>query len=566
MNAVKKIPSDAELRAAPFHLDDTALVWVKTQFGELSIEEKIAQLLIPMCRDLSDANVDMLAAQGLGGVHRFPSFPEEELRRSARRLVEGSKIPPLLTADIEMSEKASVKAGTLFPNQMAVAATGDPENARRMGTIAAREARYLGFNVSWTPVADLALNFRSNAVNTRAFSDDVARTMEFVSAYLAGMHENGLAACVKHFPGDGLDERDQHYVTTHNTMPVEEWRGSFGRIYENAIGKNVRLIMAGHISFAAYGRGLGSDALSGAHLPASLNADLLHGLLRGELGYNGVIVSDAAGMAGFTSCGARKDIVPLCIESGCDLLLFPVDVAEDMEYLRLGLETGALSEERLDAAVLRVLALKASLGLHLDAPHLPKSEDRHVLIGTKEHGDWSKSVAETSVTLVRDRQNLLPISPDRHRRILLAEVRDRRSPSAPLPDLEIPAMLEAQGFKITRVVPGQPIDVTDQDIGMYLIAEEGLSGKEVLGPQWERLHGAFPLTMQRMWQHLPTVYVSLGSPFLTFHMPDCPTFINAYSAVLPVQKAVLDAMMGKIPFKGQSPADVTCGLPDFLSL
>ncbi|MEJ2019840.1 MAG: beta-glucosidase, partial [Maritimibacter sp.] len=153
------------------------------------------------------------------------------------------------------------------------------------------------------------------------------------------------------------------------------------------------------------------------------------------------------------------------------------------------------------------------------------------------------------------------LSPERHRRILLAELRDRRSPSAPLPDLEIPAMLKALGFEITRVVPGEPIDATGQDIGLYLMAEEGLSGKEHLGPHWERLHGAFPLTMQRMWQHLPTVYVSLGSPFLTFHMPDCPTFVNAYSAVLPVQQAVVDALTGVIPFRGQSPVELPFGLP-----
>lgn len=548
--------SDAQLSAAPFHLDRTGLDWVRTQFEALGTDAKIAQLMLPMCRDLSDDTIRALAALGLGGVHRFPSYAEDDLRRSTTLLMQHSAIPPLLTADIEMSEKASVKAGTAFPNQMAVGATGDPDNAKRMATIAAREAGYLGFGISWTPVADLALNFRANAVNTRSFSDKVDLTRAMVCAYLDGMTDNGLVACVKHFPGEGLDERDQHYVTTHNTMTMDDWHSSFGQIYAAAIARDVRLVMAGHVTLPAY-----RPASGDARLPASLNADLLQGLLRRELTYNGVIVSDASGMAGFTSCGARKDIVPLCIESGCDILLFPRDIEEDMQFLRDGLASGALSQRRLDEAVLRILALKASMGLHLGRPAVPPESQRARLLGSEAHRGWAKGVAGGCVTLVKDTQSLLPLSPDRHRRILLAEARDRRSPSAPLPDLEIPAMLERLGFEITRVVPGQPIDATGQDIGLYLMAEEGLSGKENLGPHWERLHGAFPLTMQRMWQHLPTLYVSLGSPFLTFHMPDCPTFVNAYSAVRPVQQAVVEALTGTIPFQGQSPVDLPFGFP-----
>ncbi|MCR4265191.1 glycoside hydrolase family 3 protein [Nitratireductor sp. ZSWI3] len=556
---VKPPLSDAQLSGAPFHLGRAALEWVKIAFGAMSQEQKLAQILLPMTRDLSDGAVDVLVDRGLGGIHRFPSYSEAELRRSAERSMARSVVPPLLSADIEMSEKASVKCGTSHPNQMAVAATGDPAAAYRMGAIAAREARYLGFSVSWTPVADLALNFRSNAVNTRTFSASVDQTIACMSAYIEGMHDNGLASCVKHFPGDGLDERDQHYVTTGNSMLMDEWWNSFGRIYKAAIEKDVRLIMAGHICLPDHDRQRRDGTADALAHPASLNAGLLQGLLRTELGYNGVIVSDATGMVGFTSQGKRADLVPLCIESGCDILLFPRDIEEDLGHLRAGLASGALSQKRLNEAVARILALKASLGLHLNSTLLSDAE-RKQMLGTEEHRLWAQQTCRRAVTLVRDCQNLLPLSPDRHRRILLAEIRDRRSPSSTLPDLQVAQMLEARGFKITRVVPGEPINVTDQDIGLYLSAEEGLSGKEYLGPNWERLHGPFPLTMQRMWQELPTLYVSLGSPFLLFHMPDCPTYINAYSPVLPMQEALVEALCGDIPFRGRSPVDPTGGL------
>lgn len=553
--------SDAQLRGAPFHLDAASLEWVKATFATMSEEQKLAQILLPMTRDLSDEAIDALTARGLGGIHRFPSYSETDLRRSAERSTKMSAIPPLLTADIEMSEKASVKCGTSHPNQMAAAATGNPENARHMGAIAAREAGYLGFSVSWTPVADLALNFRANAVNTRAFSASVDQTIACMSAYIAGMHGNGLASCVKHFPGDGLDERDQHYVTSCNSMTMDEWWYSFGRIYRAAIDQDIRLIMAGHITLPGY-RDRERDALPGKPArPASLNASLLQGLLRSELGYNGVIVSDATGMAGFTSQGKRADLVPLCIESGCDILLFPRDIDEDIGHLRAGLACGALSQRRLDEAVARILALKASLGLHRQAGLLAEAE-RQNLLGTEEHRFWTQQTCRNALTLVKNEQNILPLSPQRHRRILLAEIRDRRSPSAPLPDLQIAQMLEARGFEITRVVPGEPVNTKGQDVGLYLSAEEGLSGKEYLGPNWERMHGPFPLTMQRLWQELPTLYVSLGSPFLLFHMPDCPTYINAYSAVLPMQEALVEALCGDIAFTGNSPVDPTGGLAD----
>ena len=131
--------SDDQIRGAPFHLGTAALAWVKTQFHALSLDGKLAQVVLPAARDLSYSAKDRLAARGMGGVHRFPSYSEQELRRSAERITGRSSIPPLLTADIEMSEKSSVRCGTSHPNQMAVAATGNRENAYRMGAIAARE-------------------------------------------------------------------------------------------------------------------------------------------------------------------------------------------------------------------------------------------------------------------------------------------------------------------------------------------------------------------------------------------------------------------------------------------
>ena len=431
-----------------------------------------------------------------------------------------------------------------------------------MGAVAAREGRYCGFNLSWTPVADVAFNHRSNVVNTRAFGSDARAVARMCSAYMDGAAENGFARVIKHWPGDGLDDRDQHFATTHNTLEMPVWHETFGAIYRQAIADGVQMIMAGHITLADYTRSLGDEASAPAHMPATVNADLNLRLLRGEFGFNGVIVSDASGMNGFQALGARSDLVPLCIESGCDILLFPDDVGQDIAHLQRGLETGALSRTRVDDAVLRILALKASLGLHLSHGRLPDADLGDASFATREHAVWAEQVSEQAVTLVKDTQNLLPLRPDVHRRILLAQLSKRFSPSGPLPDLQIAALLQAEGFEITPYGARQDINPDDFDIGMYVMAEEGVSAKEYLGPHWEALHGAFPASMDRLWHHLPTLYVSLGTPFLLFHMPECKTFVNAYSAIPVMQRAVVAALLGRTACCGQSPVDAFCGLTE----
>lgn len=551
-----------QLRLAPFNLDETALAWVGDVFASLSLEDKLGQIMLPLCRDLSSAAIDTALERGVGGIHRMPARDEAELRNSAEHAQSRSRIPLLMSCDIEFSEKSSVGSGTPFPNQMAVAAAGAPVHAEHMGALAAREGGYLGFNITWTPVADLCVNFRSNVVNTRAFGSDTAQVAELVRAYHAGAGANGFARSLKHWPGDGLDDRDQHFATTHNSMDMDTWWQTFGWLYADAIANEVQVIMAGHITLKAYSDALGDKARSPAHMPATLNADLNLTLLRGELGFNGVIVSDATGMVGFNARGARRDLVPLCIENGCDILLFPDDIEEDFQFLLDGVASGRLSHQRVDDAVLRILGLKASLGLHQTRGVLPAEQERQNRHGTAEHAGWSADVAAATVTLVKDTQSLLPLDPSRTPRILMAQLDSRMSPSGPLPQLQIDRLLSEAGFEVHRYQPGKVIDPADYDIGLYLMAEEGVSAKENLGPQWERLHGLFPHSMTRLWDTLPTLYVSLGTPFLLFHMPECRTFINAYSAVLPVQQAVVDALLGRIPFAGQSPVDAFCGLEE----
>lgn len=548
-------------KAAPFNLDDEALSWVSAMLSSMDTAEKIGQIVVPLCRDLSPASLDRMLAMKVGGIHRLSSRSTADLCASADYLQPRSRVPMIFTADLDFSEKNSLLDGTKMTNQMGIAATGNPVWAEKMAELCAEEMAATGSHWSFSPVVDLDLNHRSSIVNTRAFSSDPAQVMGLTERYIRAAQTKGVAVCSKHWPGDGTDDRDQHYVTTDNRLALDAWRQSFGAVFSKAIEAGVKTIMAGHITLRSYSQAKGDAARSPEYMPATLNADLLLDLLRGELGFNGLIVSDSAQMAGFTGKGPRSEIVPLCIENGCDVLLFPHEpVEDDIAHLRRGVETGLLSMARLDEAVVRMLALKASVGLHL------KTRDGggwwHGDTATEKHQQWAKQAAEASITLVKDTQALMPLDPVRHKRLLVLTARERFSPSGPMPPLEISAMLREQGFEVVEYIPGSDMPFTGFDAALYIMADEGMSGKYQLSARWDALHGAFPAGLERIWHVLPTAILSLGTPYYLYDAPDCRTLVNAYSPVLPVQKALVDAITGVNPFTGKSPVDPFCGLPE----
>lgn len=532
--------------AAPFELDNDALDWVATTFASLSVDGKIGQILLPLARDLSNQALNDLLELGVGGIHRMPGRSLDELQTSAEYLQTSSKIPLLLSGDLECSEKGNFAGFPGQTNQMGVAATNDPENAARMAAMAAYEGLRRGFNWSFTPVVDIDLNFRSSVVNTRSFGSDPQKVGLAAAAYVRAMQAGGMAACAKHWPGDGCDERDQHFVTSMNTLTEAEWWATFGTAFRAAISAGVKAIMAGHISLPRFQSQPGR--------PASLDSELLT-MLRSRFGFQGLIISDAISMGGFLSQGERAQTVPNCIQAGCDILLFPVHPRQDFEHLRRGLETGLLSHSRLDEAVLRILALKASLGLHQQRMRPVPEADR-----CDVHKVWEREIAERSVTLVRDTQELLPLQANRHRRILLLQTDQRHSPSGPLPSLQIDALLREAGFEVYLYGKDQAVDLGKYDVAICVVAEEGLSAKQGLRVDWTALQGRFPASMDRLWRDMPALMVSLGSPYHLFEAPDCPTLINAYSPVLTVQRAVVAALTGAIPFMGRSPVDAFAGL------
>ena len=283
--------------------------------------------------------------------------------------------------------------GTEFPWMMAAGAADDTELMTIMGQATAAEARYAGMHWTFSPVIDLNYNFNNPITNVRALSDQPDRVIRLATAFVRGLQAGGrLAATAKHFPGDGVDDRDQHLSTTVNSLPFAQWQETYGRVWRAVIEAGVMCVMPGHISLPDY-QGY-ADRPEDAP-PATLSSRLLTDLLRTTLGFDGLLISDASAMIGLSSRLPSDERVVQCIKSGLDVYLFP-ETLLDYERLLQALKDGRLPEERVRDAARRVLSLKARLNLHRD-PFGPKPSADDI----RSYQQAAQSMADKSITVLR---------------------------------------------------------------------------------------------------------------------------------------------------------------------
>jgi len=575
------------LKANPFFLDDEGIQWVNETLASMTLEEKAGQVFAPLgMGDSEEMLRGMICGLGVGGIMYRPG-PKAVIQETHRKIQSMAKIPLLLAANTEAGGSGLSFEGTGFGCQLAVAATGDPENAYRMAYVACREGAAMGLNWAFAPVVDIDRDFHNPITNTRTLGSDPDMVIACASRYLDAADECGVAVSIKHFPGDGVDERDQHIVTSVNSLSCEEYMQSYGRVYKTLIDKGAKTVMVGHIAQPAWVKKLNPHATKREQLrPASLSKELMTGLLRGELGFNGMISTDSSAMIGLTVAMPRRLAVPTAIEAGADMILFNKDLREDYEYLLAGVREGILSMERLDEAVTRILATKASLGLHRKQKEgtLVPSPEALSEVGKPEFRAWSDAVADQAVTLVHDRQQLLPISPKKYPRLYLNVIQKSNDPEDPYV-LEWKALFEKEGFEVTvrdRRVSIEPSDFDTPvlppekaalmaelyrgveemkkhyDLYVYVCNMQNASNNTTLRLNWNVVFG---LGDDAPWltAEIPVMMISTGYPYHLFDAPMVETFINAYSSEPQYRKAVMEKIMGRSEFKGISPIDPYCG-------
>ena len=580
--------SQIDLKANPFYLTDEQIKWVKHTLENMTLEQKCGQVFCPMGFTSDEETLKHLVQEiGVGGM-MYRSDYAVNIQKTHRMIQRLADIPLLLAANTESGGDGLAFEGTSFGKPMAVAATCDPENGYRMGLTACSEGAAMGMNWSFAPIVDINREFHNPITNVRTFGGDPEQIIEFAGRYMDAADECGVAVAIKHFPGDGIDERDQHILTSINSLSVEEWNESFGKIYQTLIDKGAKTVMAGHIAQPEYVKYFRRNAAKKECMcPASLSEELLEGLLRGKLGFNGLVCTDATPMVGFTTAMPRFLAIPQAIASGCDMILFNKSIDEDYHYLLEGIKNGILTEKRLDDAVIRILATKASLHLpeKKQKGSLVPGEDALRIVGSTEHKKWAAEVADKAVTLVRDEEKLLPISNKKYKRVYLNVIQKNMDPADEYVR-QWKQRFEREGFKVTVRDRRVEIEIKDfvdpagmttekqnlmhemyrsveemkksNDLYVYICNMENASNNTTLRLNW---NVAFGLGDDAPWMtsEIPVIMISTAYPYHLFDAPMIGTYINTYSGNPEFCDAVMEKIMGRSEFKGVSPVDPFCG-------
>ncbi|HEX9115173.1 MAG TPA: glycoside hydrolase family 3 N-terminal domain-containing protein, partial [Anaerolineae bacterium] len=420
-----------DLRAKPYYLDEEGVRWVNETIAGMTLEEKIGQLFVNMGASRDEEYLkNVVNRYHIGGV-RYNPGPAAAVHEQNRILQENSKIPLLIAANTEAGGNGACTDGTMVGYEVKVAATCDPMYAYELGRISGVEAAAIGCNWSFAPIVDINRNWRNPIISTRTWSGDAALVLEMSLAYMKGFMESGSVCAMKHFPGDGIDERDQHLSSSVNSLSCEEWDATFGQVYAGMIDAGVHSVMAGHIMMPAYQRYFSPDLEDADLLPATLSKELITDLLKGKLGFNGLVVTDASHMVGMTGAMKRSKLVPGAIAAGCDLFLFFNDPDEDFGYMLDGYRNGIITAERLQDALTRILGVKASLGLHKKAKaDIVPPKSALAQIGLPENRAVFKEVADRAITLVKNvGESPLPISPAKFPRVLVVPVKGPDNPA-----------------------------------------------------------------------------------------------------------------------------------------
>ncbi len=469
---------------------------------------------------------------------------------------------------------------------MKIGATNDPKYAYEMGRISGIEASAIGCNWSFAPIVDIMYNWRNPIISSRSFANDPDLVLEMSLAYMRGIQESGIAPAAKHFPGDGVDERDQHLSYSINHLSCEEWDATYGKVYKGLIEAGLPSIMAGHIHQPAYSRYFNQELIGKHTLPATLSKELLTDLLRKKLGFNGLIVTDASHMLGMTSSMKRADILPTAIAAGCDLFLFFNDPEEDFQYMMDGYRSGVITEERLQEALMRILGLKAALGLHKKTQFLEPKKHALAKIGLPESKLMFKEIANEAITLVKEENDVLPMQPKKYPRVLLVGVKgtendfgevvagNKGNPIEYLKEVLVKEGFEVEIYKsIAESFKSLPKEEFVKSISKIYSQKSAISEITNHYDVVINLVNVNPSTVQRpIWpmskgtpdipfyvHEIPTIIVSIQSPYHLADMPQAKTYINAFDGNRKNIEVLVEKLMGKTPFKGKSNIDVYCG-------
>ena len=460
-----------------------------------------------------------------------------------------SKVPLLVSGDFERGASMRVDATTVFPHAMAFTASRDPNEARLEGEITAKEARALGVQWLFFPDADVNNNPDNPIINIRSYGENPDDVSAFVSAFINGAHSVAGARVLttaKHFPGHGDTATDTHLnLATINAdrprLEQVEWTP-----FRAAIQSGTDAIMTAHIAV---------PSLDDAGVPATLSPKILTGILREELGFKGIVVTDALEMGGIAKGFSVGEASVRSLQAGADVLLMPPDGEAAINAVAAAVKGGALTQKRIDESVMRILTAKAHVGLA--AKKLVDLENIHNVVDSIESNAVAQLISDRSVTLVKNEGGLVPLKPAGDTAFFVLT--------------ESSASVEGQAFAVEVRRRSAMADVVLVDAGMsdadlqaavqktsgasrYVVAAfasvAAYKGSVALG-------GGFPQMIQNLIAtKKPVAMIALGNPYLLRNFPDVAAYMTTYSTVPPSEISAVKALFGEIAIGGKLPVSI----------
>ncbi|MBQ9080858.1 MAG: beta-hexosaminidase [Clostridia bacterium] len=583
------------LKAKPYYLADEDIKWVEETIANMTDEEKVGQLFFQLTAGMDEGYLKNLVEKYHLGGCRYNNMPAAAVKMQNATLQKYSKVPLFIACNTETGGNGACSDGTYIGSGIKIGATGKVEYARALGKYSNEEAVAIGCNMAFAPVCDIHYNWENTEVVSRAFGNDHERVAEMSRAYLEGAHEAGVACAAKHFPGNGQDFRDAHIANNLNSFGEERWMQTYGHVYKTLIDSDLDAVMGGHIMMREYMREVCPDIKDEELLPATLCPEIMTGLLRDKLGFNGMVVTDASHMVAMTDRMTRREMLPASINAGCDMFLFFNDPDEDFETMLDAYKTGKISEERMTEALTRILGLKARMGLNKKArEELSGNSDLQAAIGKDEYKAAEAAISRDAITLVKYKdEGVLPISPDKYKRIMIVYVKGAAGPM----DALVKMAMGAQGAKknpaedlrdrliekgFDAFLYESPLDKIKQriaagekpNLNLYFAGKNAISdfvaGQDLVITLCDVANGrpAFGLSKgggEIPWYvfELPVVAISVNAPTMLADIPQVRTYINAYDSKPSTMSALVDKLIaGKSAFVGVDPIDSFCGLWD----
>ena len=538
----------------PFRPELPAVPSVDEVVASLSVRDRIAQLVVPWIPGTYAAyDADAFARMEkwvdslhVGGLIVSVGSPLD-IAAKLNRLQERSAMPLLIASDLEGGTSIRFNGGTPLPPNMGVAATGSDSAAYRVGRITALEGRAVGVHLAFAPVADVNNNPDNPIINTRSYGEDPQTVARLVAAEVRGLQDHGMLATAKHFPGHGDTGTDSHLA-----LPVisADWPrlDSVELVpFRSAIAAGVKVVMSAHIALP------GIDP--GALRPGTVAPNVLTGILRDSLAFDGLVVTDALDMAGVARVYGAGAAVRAFL-AGADLLLQPTDAAAAIAAMEDAVAKGVISRERLERSVRRVLQAKHDLGLF--TRRTVPLDSVPAVVGSGRFLGEARDLAARSVVMVKDvngtvhglRSGKPPIT------VVTFGEEDNRSVG-----LVLAAELRRQGLSPTtfRLWPGSGAAGYDsaaaalarRPVALFVTADKPTAWRGAIGLP-ERLSGLIAASARAR----PTILVSLGNPYLISRLPEVGSYLIGWRSNAVTEEAVARALAGAAPIRGRLPISI----------